>query len=268
MLMRGYFSAVLGVCLLASCAQKDPLPVVTNLVWSDEFDGNALDESKWEAMIGDGSAYGLWRWGNNEDQYYKKENAIVEDGVLKVKAMKESIAGYDYTSARLRSLNSGDFKYGRIEASIKMADTPGLWHAFWMLPSNPTESWPISGEIDIMEYVGNKSDQLLNTIHFADRFGTHDQIGESTPFVNDYGFHQYAVEWNENEITWFIDSVETYSVLRSNDRISNTWPFDAEFHLLLNTAIGGNLGGSFDPNGLLAPKYMEVDYVRVYQQEK
>jgi beta-glucanase (GH16 family) len=252
--------------LFASCEQSDPVEPETVLVWSDEFDGTELDESKWECMLGDGSNYGIYQWGNSEEQWYKKENALVENGMLRVKVKKETVGDYSYTSARIRSLDMGDFKYGRIEASIRMASTAGLWHAFWLLPSSPLTSWPSSGEIDIMEYVGKAPNEVLNTIHFADAFDNHNYIGEPQPFLNDNDFHLYTMEWDENKITWFIDGEETFKVLRSNQLVQNTWPFDAEFHILFNTAVGGTLGGDVDHQALLTPKYMEVDYVRVFQE--
>lgn len=250
---------------LYGCKQSDPLKKNSKLVWSDEFNGSQLDESKWAYQLGDGSDYGLWRWGNNEEQFYKKENVTVSGGTLKIKAIAESAGGLDYTSGRIRSLNKGDFKYGKIEASVRMSDVGGLWHAFWMLPSNPSESWPISGEIDIMEFVGNRGSEIFTTVHFADGQGNQRQLGQTTPIVYDNNFHTYRVEWSENKIVWYMDDVKSYEVLRTNSQISNTWPFDAEFHLLLNTAIGGNLGGSVDNAGLQTAKFMEVDYVRVYQ---
>lgn len=265
-LMKRLFYILLLAPLYSSCEQSEPLLQEYKLVWSDEFNGSELDDSKWEAMIGDGSQYGIWGWGNNESQYYREENATVFNGSLKIKAIKENFGGYEYTSSRLRSLNSGDFKYGKIEASIKMDNSGGLWHAFWMLPSSPNEPWPISGEIDIMEYVGNSPNEILNTVHMSNSAGQQLSLGESVPFVNDFNFHKYAIEWNANKITWLVDDQETYSVLRTNSAVNNTWPFDAEFHLLLNTAVGGNLGGIIDDNALQIPKYMEVDYVRVYQK--
>lgn len=249
-----------------SCKQSEPIKKDYKLIWSDEFDKSELDESKWEYQLGDGSEYGLWRWGNNEDQYYKKENASVVSGILRIKAVREDVNDYQFTSARIRTLEKLDFKYGKVEASIRMANTGGLWHAFWMLPSHPTKPWPISGEIDIMEYVGNSPNEILNTIHFADQFGNHRFIGDSEPIVLDNDFHLYAVEWDENKMVFYRDSVETYSIFRTNESVSNTWPFDAEFHLILNTAVGGNLGGTIDVQGLQRAKYMEVDYVRVYQK--
>ncbi len=258
---------VIGLILLNflfACQQSEPLPTNTSLLWSDEFNGTSLDLNKWEIQSGDGSDYGLYRWGNNEEQYYTSDNITVSSGKLKIKSITENINGYNYTSGRIRSLNKGDFKYGRIEASIKMASTPGLWHAFWMLPSDMNKTWPIGGEIDIMEYVGNQSDKLFNTVHFADVNGNHQEIGFTFPFVNDNSFHIYAVEWDETGITWYKDSEETFTLARTNTRLAPTYPFDSEFHILLNTAIGGNLGGNVDPASLSTPQYMEVDYVRVY----
>lgn len=265
MLKRILLFLPLLALVLSACEQSDPPVLERRLVWADEFDGTALDTSKWEALIGDGTEFGIPGWGNQEEQWYQAENITVFNGLLRIQIKAESVGGYDYTSARIRTANRGDFRYGRFEASIRMDNTPGLWHAFWMLPTDPAEPWPISGEIDIMEYVGNKPNEIINTIHFADNFGNRNLLGDPEPFVQDNDFHLYAVEWNENRITWFIDSVQTYSVARTNDQLVTTWPFDAQFHLILNTAVGGNLGGTIDAQALQTPKFMIVDYVRVYQ---
>lgn len=261
---------LLSLCLvmmtLFSCEQSDPEEKVLQLVWSDEFEGTELDLNKWETQTGNGSQYGLYNWGNDEEQWYKSDNATVSNGKLLIKAIGESIGDYNFTSARIRSLNKADFKYGRIEASIRMASTPGLWHAFWMLPSSEDASWPSTGEIDIMEFVGNNPEQIYNTIHYADNFGNHKFIGDLEYIPPTTNFHLYAVEWDENAIRWFIDDVETFNVDRNDDRIRATWPFDAQFHILLNTAVGGNLGGAVDVPALQLPKFMEVEYVRVYQE--
>ena len=135
------------------------------LVWADEFDGDALDENKWEIQLGTGGSVGLFLWGNNEQQFYRRENISVENGLLRIRAQRENFGNMEYTSGRIRSLNLGDFKYGRMEARIRMDNTPGLWHAFWMLPSNPPVGWPMSGEIDVMEYVGNMPNVILHYIH-------------------------------------------------------------------------------------------------------
>ena len=248
-----------------ACKQSDPIEKKQTAVWSDEFNGDTLDETKWSYQLGDGTDYGIWGWGNQEKQFYTKSNIEVKDGKLRIKAIKEEINGYQYSSGRLRSLNKGDFKYGRFEASVKMDNTNGLWHAFWMLPSNPVNEWPISGEIDIMEYVGNSDNQILNFIHMADFGDAQLSKGTATLIEIDDKFHQYAVEWNENQITWFKDSTETFSVQRTEDGLNATWPFDAKFHMILNVAVGGNLGGIIDEQSLETPRYMEVDYIRVYQ---
>jgi beta-glucanase (GH16 family) len=258
--------AIFCIALLG-CKQSDPVPKETYLVWSDEFDGQSLDLDKWDVQTGDGANYGLWLWGNNEEQWYQSSNIIVQNGRLKIKAVKENVGSFEYTSARIRTANKGDFKYGRIEASIRMDQSAGLWHAFWMLPTDASDPWPISGEIDIMEYVGNMPDQLLNTVHFADQFGNHSSLGASSYFVNDNNFHVYAIDWDENLITWTLDGEETFVLERGNAAIAQTWPFDAEFHLVLNTAVGGNLGGEVDDGALATPRYMEVEYVRIYQEE-
>jgi len=250
--------------LFIGCKQSDPIEKEYVLLWEDQFDGTELDLTKWNVQTGDGRDYGLWRWGNNEEQYYRKENISFRNGTLRIKAIKEDFGGYKYTSARIRTLNKLDFKYGKVEASIRMANTSGLWHAFWMLPSNPKRGWPFSGEIDIMEYVGNLNDRILNYIHFADGFDNHRSMGTETLIAPDNEFHKYSIIWDENRIRWFRDDVQTYQVLRTDDAIANTWPFDAKFHLLLNTAVGGNLGGSINELEMERAKYMEVDYVKVY----
>lgn len=261
------FLSTLALLAASSCKQSDPPNITDNLVWSDEFDGNELDESKWEVQLGTGASVGLQFWGNNEAQFYRKENITVESGILKIRAQREDFQNMLYTSARIRSLNQGDFKYGRIEARIRMDNTPGLWHAFWMLPSNPIDSWPTSGEIDIMEYVGNQSNRILHYIHFADGQGNHQYKGVDVPFnTASTQFHVYAVEWDQTEIVWYIDDQETQRITIEDSDVGLTWPFNTnKFHILLNTAVGGNLGGNVNVQALTQPRLMEVDYVRVYQ---
>ena len=266
--MKKYRYSLLIFILLAffNCKQSDPIEAEFNLIWEDQFNGTEIDTKKWEFQIGDGSDYGIYGWGNNEKQYYRKENANIVNGILKIKAIKEEFQNYKYTSARMRTKGKADFKYGKIEAKIKMSNSKGLWHAFWLLPSNPSKSWPMSGEIDVMEYVGNSPDEILNTLHFADNFDNHQFLGSQTTLKDDKQFHLYTIEWDENNIIWYFDEVETFRITRSDPSISNTWPFDEEFHIILNTAVGGNLGGLIEVNALTTPKYMEVDYVKVYKK--
>ena len=143
------------------------------LVWSDEFDGTEVDLSKWTFQLGDGSEVGLpGGWGNNELQYYQAENATVAGGFLTISARVESVGGLDYTSARLRSLGKGDWTFGRMEMRARMPIGQGMWPAFWMLSSDTSiyGPWAASGEIDIVEYLGDDPDTIFGTIHYGASF--------------------------------------------------------------------------------------------------
>jgi beta-glucanase (GH16 family) len=245
------------------------------LVWSDEFDGTELDTTSWQAQTGTGTAYGLPAgWGNNELQYYTNfsDNLSVSDGTLKITARQQNLGGQPYTSARIRTQGMRDFLYGRIEGRMKVPSTSGVWPAFWMLPTNsPYGGWASSGEIDIMESV-NTANSMHGTIHFGNNWPNNQSNGGSlnngTDFSND--FHVYSIEWEPDQIRWYIDGQQYHSV-NSNQWFSNAAPsnvrapFDSQFHLLLNVAVGGNWPGN--PNGSASyPQTLEVDYVRVYQQ--
>lgn len=244
-----------------------------DLIWSDEFSGTTLDPANWEAMIGDGTAYGTPPgWGNNELEYYtgRPANVSVSGGLLHIVARREPFAGYQYTSARLRTQGLQDFRYGRIEARIKLPATRGIWPAFWMLPTNsPYGGWAASGEIDIMESV-NFATSIQATIHYGAPWPNNTSSGgllfDGTIFSRD--FHVYAIEWSPDEIRWFVDGVLYHT------EASATWfssaapgnpraPFDTPFHLLLNVAVGGNFPGPPDVSSQF-PQEMLVDWVRVY----
>ncbi len=235
------------------------------LVWSDEFGGSSLDLSKWQPMIGDGCDIGLCGWGNNELEYYKAENATVSAGTLKITAKKERVRSRQYTSARLRTLNLGDWTYGRFEARIKLPAGQGLWPAFWMLPTDEVYGgWPQSGEIDILETKGQSTDVIYGTIHFGDPFPDNRNTGaEILNVVAPYSgaFHVYALEWEPNEIRWYLDD-QLFGRKTPGDLRGRFWPFDQRFHLLMNLAVGGTFVGAV--NDSILPQTMEVDYVRVY----
>ncbi|MBQ5674030.1 MAG: glycoside hydrolase family 16 protein, partial [Lachnospiraceae bacterium] len=154
------------------------------LVWNDEFDGNALDTTKWSCQIGNGYN----GWGNQESQYYTAENVSVADGTLKITAKKEKKGGFDYTSSRIRTVTDDgqtlfSTKYGKVEARIKLPSGTGLWPAFWMMPVNSEYgSWPLSGEIDIMEARGRELDTVHGTIHFGEKRPFNKNIGSSYTF--------------------------------------------------------------------------------------
>ncbi len=248
--------------LAAAC--QNPVPV-----WQDEFDGTALDTSKWEVMIGDGCDYGICGWGNNELQSYQAENISVANGKLTITAKKQRVRGSQYTSGRIRTANmpnGGEWTHGRFEASIKLPDGTGMWPAFWMLPTDPDVGWPQSGEIDILEATGQADMIAFGTIHYGDPYPdnewTSGRILKQPDRWSD-GFHTYAVEWEPGEIRWYVDDI-LYSV-KTPDDLSDPafWTFDNyNYHFLLNMAVGGSIGGVVDDSQL--PQTMEVDYVRVY----
>ncbi len=240
------------------------------LVWSDEFATNGLpDSTKWSYDIGRGCPNNCG-WGNNELQYYtkeRKENARVENGKLIIEAHKEKMGDANYSSARLVSKSKGDWKYGRIEIKAKLPAGKGIWPAIWMLPTKwEYGGWPHSGEIDIMENVGYLPDSLFATVHtgsFNHAQGT--QVGSSI-LVKDLStaFHVYAIDWSADKIIFLLDGKE-YHRFVNNKSGSEAWPFDKQFHLLLNVAVGGNWGGKFGVDDAIFSQRMEIDYVRVYQ---
>ena len=242
-----------------------------NLVWSDEFDGTSLNTANWNYQTGDGCAIGICGWGNNEDQFYKQENVEVSGGTLKITAKRERNRGSAYTSGRINTNGKQGFTFGRMESRIKLPAGGGLWPAFWMLSTNePYGGWPQSGEIDIMEFVGNQPDQILGYIHYGDPSPNNQNQGNAFTLHegNFYDeWHEFAVEWEATEIRWYVDGY-LYSTKTPADVAPYNWPFDANntMHFLLNVAVGGNLGGTVDNS--IFPATMEVDYVRVYSGDR
>jgi beta-glucanase (GH16 family) len=250
-------------------AQCDRLPGC-ELVWSDEFDGNELDLAKWEPMVGNGGAYGVPGWGNNELEYYQAANAKIAGGRLTITARREAVGGFDYTSARLRTLRRGDWTYGRIEMRARLPIGQGLWPAFWMLPSDAIYGpWAASGEIDIMEALGSEPNRVLGTLHYGARWPNNTFSGSDfhlpSPATFHDDFHTFAIEWERHEIRWYVDG-ELYATQSEWFSTGGPYPapFDADFHLLLNLAVGGNFPGA--PNSSTSfPQELVVDWVRVYQ---
>lgn len=238
------------------------------LVWSDEFDGAALDPAKWEALIGTGCP-SLCGWGNNELQFYRAENAVVGGGVLRIVAREESFGGRAYTSARLRTRGLADFERGRFEMRAKLPSGRGLWPAFWMFPTDSVYgTWAASGEIDIVELVGHEPDRIHGTIHFGAQSPGNTSAGgsyalASGEFADD--FHDFALEWDETELRWYVDGV-LYNVETSWWSSGGPFPapFDQRFHLLLNLAVGGNWPGPPSTQTQFPAEFV-VDHVRVYE---
>ena len=269
------------------------------LVWHDEFDGDQIDRSKWDFDLGNGffdyrSHTWVPGWGNEELQYYTDSptNATVKDGLLTIRAVREVMHGCGYTSARLMTRRRDGTplftkQYGRIEIRARVPWGKGLWPALWMLPQDDAYGgWAASGEIDLMEIVGDKPHEVLNSIHFGSPGSegralithVHPLPGGST--VADW--HTYAVEWEPGEIRFYVDDVHTRtydhwwscSVVKDGQGVIarrkadlNPWPapFDQPFYLVMNVAVGGNFPGVPSPQTQF-PAEMVVDHVRVYDK--
>ena len=235
------------------------------LVWQDEFNYSGLpDPNKWNYDTG---VMGL----NAEVQNYtnRAENARVENGVLIIEARRDWYQGTEYSSARMKSSHKGDWKYGRIEVKAKLPLGPGMWPAIWMLPTDWVYGgWPESGEIDIMENYArngilyNSSEGNIHTKAYNHSIGTNKgaQIHGLSNVQDNY--HVYAVSWFDNRIVFDVDGQVYFTFY--NEGGWEKWPYDQRFHLIMNIAVGGMLGGPIDPN--IFPKRMTVDYVRVYQE--
>lgn len=226
------------------------------LLWSDEFNTDGLpNPAKWGYDLGAGG------WGNNEAQYYtsRADNAVVINGNLKITMKKEAYSGSNYTSARLLTKDKFSFKYGKVEARIKLPQGGGTWPAFWMLGSDiGTVGWPACGEIDIMEHLGNDINRIYGTLHYPGRSGGNAN-GSSRVITNaTTDFHIYSLEWSASQIKISVDDQVIHTVTNSA-----SIPFNHNFFLICNIAMGGNFGGTIDP--AVTSASMEIDYIRVYQ---
>lgn len=228
------------------------------LVWSDEFSNTGLpDNNKWAYDIGTGSN----GWGNNELQHYtnRLENAYCENGLLKIKAIKETFSGSQYTSSRLVTRGKFDFKYGRVEARAKLPAGVGTWPAIWMLGTNiTTVGWPACGEIDIMEHRGSDLNKIHSSLHYPGRSGGNPVTNTKVISNATSEFHLYRVDWSNTSIEFYIDNQLFFTVANNA-----SLPFNHSFYLLLNIAMGGTFGGSVTP--AFSNATMEVDYIRIYQ---
>ncbi|WP_226085593.1 carbohydrate binding domain-containing protein [Mesobacillus sp. S13] len=260
-----------------------------SLVWSDEFSGPEIDRSKWTYDIGnwivDEDGNGITNgWGNNEKEYYtdSSENAFIEDGKLVIKAKKEQVTDqfgtYDYTSAKLKTKGLFSKKYGRYEIKAKLPTGKGLWPALWMLPEDDKYgAWAASGEIDIMEAWGSRPNTVSGTIHYGEGWPNNKYTGKEFELPKNRGidkWHTYALEWEPGELRWYVDG-ELYQTQnkwysKGTDNAANfayPAPFDQEFYLVMNLAVGGWFDGEVDETTIF-PSQMEVDYVRVYDLKK
>ncbi len=244
-------------------------PAGWKMAWNDEFNEAGLpDPSRWSYDVGgDG-------WGNRELQYYtatRADNARVEAGHLIIEARRESWRGSAYTSARLVTKNKGNWHSGRFEIRAKVPLGRGTWPAIWMLPvvwNLGNGGWPDNGEIDLMEHVGHNPGVIHASTHSQKNQWRINTQRTATTLVPDAGtaFHTYALEWEAEEMRIYVDDLH-YFTSRKNGGDWTTWPFERDFYLVLNLAVGGDWGAVQGIDEKAFPQRMEVDYVRVYQRE-
>jgi beta-glucanase (GH16 family) len=254
----------------ASCTvtvTHDDLPY--QLVWADEFDGTNLDLTKWNYETGGGG------WGNQEKQYYtnRADNIRLENGSLVIEAKKEAYNGNSYTSARINTRNKASFTYGKMEARISLPIGKGSWPAYWMLGYG---SWPLCGEIDILEHIGSQTTMISHAVHTSLKNGGKGNNWYFRTYLNNIedNYHTYAIEWEkatsngDDCISFFVDGVKSTTLWQQhvNSTVSD-WPFNKDFFIILNLAIGGTMGGTVDDAIFNNPVMMKVDYVRVYQRK-
>lgn len=263
----------LALALVVAAGLAAPAHAAWSLVWADEFNGTLLDPANWTPDLGTGCP-SLCGWGNNELQYYRSQNVTVTGGNLVLTARAQSYGGASFTSGKVTTRGKQAFLYGRIEMRAKLPTGAGMWPAFWMMPQdNVYGGWAASGEIDIMESA-NATTSVGGALHFGGSYPDNRSTSSSyslggANFADE--FHVYAVEWEPDTIRWYVDGVLFMT------RVSSQWysdaapgnsraPFDQEFYIILNTAVGGNYTGCTSPGCIDAdlPQEFLIDYVRVY----
>lgn len=270
--MKLIVNSLFILLFISSCTDSggsEPAP--TDLIWSDEFNGNDWNRSEWNPDLGTANG-----WGNQELQDYtvSQNNLHVSNGTLKIIARKVKDGGNrgDYTSARIKSIRT--FEPGtRIEIRAKMPDYigNGLWPAIWMLGDSIRNGtpWPNCGEIDIMEYVSRNPDNFFSTIHSAANNHTNGtQIGSGDVLLPNIEeeFNNFGIEWSDDYIKFYVNT-RTNVIFRINRPVEsdlNNWPFSEPHFILLNMAVGGTFAG-FDIDDANFPATFEIDYVRVYK---
>lgn len=245
------------------------------LVWYDEFDGDSINMDNWSYDV---PTNGRW---NGEIQSYTNQNAFIENGAMVLEAREETIVedngqSFNYSSAKLITKGKQKWTYGRIEVRAKLPSGKGIWPAIWMMPEDEPYygTWPVCGEIDIMEFLGHQTDEIHGTIHFGEPHkqiqGTY-MIPEGRSFTEEY--HTYTIEWQPGKIDWFVDDVHYHTAsdwFSKNPQNSETYPypapFDQDFFLIMNISVGGGWPGNPDETTQF-PQQMHIDYVRVYQKD-
>lgn len=263
-ILSAMFLASLSVCFGQKLSYEG-----YELKFEDNFDQKHLDKSNWSFEIHEPG------WVNNELQEYiaSDKAAYVKNGNLVIQASKN---GSKYTSGRINTLGKHGFKYGIVEARIKVPKGKGFLPAFWMMPVNENlyGQWPKCGEIDIMEVLGDAIDTNYGTLHYGEPH-TQTQFSAKSKAKSNYAdeFHTFAVEWLPGKINFFVDGEQYgsaddwFTKKGSEDPITFPAPYDQEFYIILNVAVGGDWPGNPDKNTKFdKDAQMLVDYVRVYQK--
>jgi hypothetical protein len=228
------------------------------LTWSDEFDNSPLNTTWWNYEEGNNNG-----WGNHELEVYTRstDNVHLDSGYLHITALNPSAGSY--TSGRITTQGKKEFTYGKVEIRAKLPVGQGIWPALWMLGSNiTTVSWPVCGEIDIMEYLGHETNKVYGTLHW-DQFG-HKSLGSYMTLPSgsfNTGFHLFTLIWTPNSFKWLVDN-QQYSELTRE--VVSYFPFDLPQFFIFNVAVGGDWPGPPDETTVF-PQNMIVDYIRVYQ---
>lgn len=237
------------------------------LIWSDEFTGEEIDQSKWTHVVG-GNGF-----GNNELQFYtaREKNSYLENGKLIIRALKETYGDKGYTSAKLITKGKAEWLYGRFEIRAKSPKGQGIWPAIWMMPNDllTNGGWPSCGEIDIMELIGHLPSTVHGTLHYGHphTYKGNSHTLDDGDFSDDY--HIFALEWTPTEMRWFVDDKlyskqSTWFTANESGKEPFPAPFNKPFYLQLNLAVGGNWPGNPDQSTVF-PQTFEIDYVRVYE---
>jgi beta-glucanase (GH16 family) len=235
------------------------------LVWEENFNYTGLpDTSKWSFETG-GNGF-----GNNELQYYtdkRSKNARVENGNLVIEAHKEAYQGNNYTSAKIVTSRKADWKYGKLEVRAKLPAGKGVWPAIWLLPTETKYgTWPSSGEIDVMEYVGYDPGTVHFNVHteaYNHRLGTNK--GTSRKLTSpETQFYTYGMEWFPDSVVFTVDNQKVFTFKKESDDYRK-WPFNEHFYLILNLAIGGDWGGAQGIDDNIFPQKFFIDFVKFYK---
>lgn len=238
------------------------------LIWSDEFQTNSLNEDDWTFEIGNGCP-NLCGWGNNELEFYQRDNiSFRDDDFLIIEARPEQVGSNQFTSSRIITQDKVEFRYGRVDIRAALPEGRGLWPALWMLGANIDQvGWPACGEMDIMELIGSDPGTTHGTFHYGDSFPEWQSQGSPSPLPNNEiykdEFHIFSLIWEEDHVQVLRDNQLVHEIRPEGTEPQN-YPFNEDFFFIFNVAVGGNWPGP-PTSTTVFPQHMIVDYIRVFQ---